>query len=172
MNENLKLRMQSCSIVNGYDGLDLLIDFAKQNPADASQIVWDVLTNRGDPGKDDYALCEELVNLLGAAMPRAKFESRVADYWEQGNQEIRRNLLSGVATGAFSIQFIRSLFFAPGSDTAIRHMIVAALASSRFKECRDLIAELAQNIGEYLDDPNKQEVLKSFQTDLHDALAT
>lgn len=171
MNDDLQKRMESCSIINDYDGLDSLIEFSEQNPIDASNIAWAILTSRADPGKDDHALCDELIKLMGKSLQLPELEDRVTDFWRQAMPEIRMNLLSGVTTGVFSKQFVKSLFYAPGSGTVERHRIVAGLASCRLDECRELLSELVEDIGEH-DEPARQKILTSFLANLRNALKT
>ncbi len=158
----MRNRMLECSILNGYDGLDELIELAERNPAEAESIAWEVLLSRGDPGKDDYGLCSELFLILAATASKKVIADRVAIAWPQLDHEVRLNLLASIDTGVLDTKSVSDLFHTKGNCTAIRHRIAAALAASRFDEAKDVVRNLVSEIGEY-ESTEKQEILDRFK---------
>jgi hypothetical protein len=162
MTTNLRDKMVACSILNGYDGLEELEHLAGSNPSEAATIAWDVLMLRGDPGKDEYALCSELFRILGVAVGKNQVATEVLGYWPEVDEERRLNLLASLDSGILETESVPELFYANGNTTRLRHRIAAALASCRFYEAKETIRKLVMDIGGY-DSPEKQQILDSFK---------
>jgi hypothetical protein len=162
MNEALREKMASCTILNGYEGLDELEQLAIESPVETASIAWDVLLLRGDPGKDDYALCSQLFKILGVAVGKTAVADQVLHCWQGIDDDRRLNLLAAIESKILETDRVRELFYATASSTRLRHRIAAALASCRFAEAKETIRKMVMDIGRY-DSPEKQEILDGFR---------
>jgi hypothetical protein len=164
MKNRIRDKILHCSIVNGYDGLEELIQMSQVNPADAASIAWDALVAKGDPGKDDYALCSELFQIIARSTRKSMVSSLVRNYWDKLDEERRLNLLVAIESGIVDIETIKMVFYSSYNTTRVRHRIVAALAR-RVGINKEMIRELVDNIGDY-DSREQQEILNQFREDI------
>lgn len=155
-------KMLACTIQNGYEGLDELEQLAKVDPAETEMIAWNVLLSRGDPGKDDYALCTELFRLLEVAIGKNVVADQVSRHWPNLDEERRLNMLAAIGSGVLDTGKVEELFYSTSNSTRIRHRIAATLASCRFYEAKATIRKLVGDLGNY-DSLEKQEILDSFR---------
>jgi hypothetical protein len=163
----MRQRMQQCSILNGYDGLDEFQVFAKNNPEVAFDIAWSLLLGREDPGRDDQALCVDLMELLVELGGRERVEALILKEWPALSDSLRRNitLVSG-STKAISTDFGKQLFHHPTTRIEQRHHLAAGLASSETdRQCAKDVVTLVTQIGRY-SEGYRQAILDSFVADV------
>jgi len=159
-------RVDNMSVINGYEGLDAFSQYAAASPTPALQIVWTVLTRREDPGRDDGALCVELLRLVGRNAGRQEVEKLLLSNWNRLPPAIQRNFIYGfVCPDVISIECACSIFDFPNTSVRERHLIVSVLASARETESPDTLLRMANRIGRY-PDPDRQRVLEEFLASL------
>ena len=155
-------KMLNCDITNGYEGLDELERFATVEPESAWGIILKILTQGADPGKDDGAMCLELLRIASSCLDRPSLENHLLDVWGSTTSEIRRNLIHGFAdSNVVSLSFAVAIFDHPQSTVRERHLILATLASCRHIEAKQVILSMAGRIGQY-EDTNRQDKLEVF----------
>lgn len=158
--------MRVCTIANGYAGLDEFKQFAQEQPDSAVRVAWDILLNRSDPGRDDGALCVELLRTISVVAGQARIEDLILKQWDQLSDPIRKNLTEGAACrDIFSINFAEHLFSLPSTRVDQRHQIVAGLAAGDDRNCDTVIRSMAQRIGSY-PDAHRHKILDRFTQDI------
>lgn len=157
----------NCTIANRYEGLDQFKLFAQDRPDEALAIIWKVLTHREDPGRDDGALCHELLATVTDMGRREALEKIILTEWPTMSDGLRRNVTEGAGSlKAMSTAFGLQLFELPETRVEQRHHLVAGfVAGDRNRKCEDFIVELAKRIGTYAE-PYRQEILDGFVQDV------
>jgi hypothetical protein len=156
MNESeLAERMQSCSILNDYDGLSELERLLESHPREAASIAWSVLRQCADPGRDDHGLCVNLTSICVTGFGRERFEELIVETWQGLSSEIRENIINGLANDGIGKTTVLALYNAAISGVVERHRIISVIASTRFDEFRDEFVEMISRLGSY-EDPTRQ----------------
>lgn len=163
MNTSLiRATLAQCTIITGYSGLDEIKEFARRDPAAVLSVIWSLLEGQEDPGKDDGALCLELLRIAASQVGRHKVESLFLSNWDKLSEDAQRNLIHGFADqSVISVEIIVELFNRPTTNVRQRHLIVSVLASSRADLSHAVLLELTNRIGKY-HDTARQEVLDHF----------
>jgi hypothetical protein len=161
--ELLLNRLLTCTIANGYAGVDEFKAFACVHPEAALRITWTVLTGREDPGRDDGALCIELLEIVTEAAGRQAVEELVLGAWSSLSDPIRRNIVVVAGSAkAMSAELAIKLFNHPDTRIEQRHRIVAGLAAGDERPGREgYVVDLAKRIGSY-SDSDRQTTLDRF----------
>ena len=156
-------RLLTCTIANGYAGVDEFKAYARVHPEAALRIAWTVVTGREDPGRDDGALCVELLETVTEAAGRQAVEELVLGGWPCLSDPIRRNIVVVAGSAkAMSAELAIKLFNHPETRTEQRHRIVAGLAAEDSRPGREgYVVDLAKRIGSY-SDPDRQATLDRF----------
>ena len=155
-------KMLHCDITNGYDGLDDLELLATTDPELSWQIIWNVLTKGADPGKDDGAMCLELMKIASSSNGRQAVDSHLLSTWNCLPCETRSNLIHGFGdSDVVSLGTVVTLFDAPSTTVWERHHICATLASCRYDESPQIIVDMVMRIGAY-EDAERQAQLEAF----------
>jgi len=160
--DNVRVLLSNCSILNGYDGMETISSFARKHPEVAFNLIWETLTHVEDPGNDEGPLCFELLELVASTVGRDEIETRLLAEWDRLPHGIRRNLINGFAKGNIvSMNIATQLFDRPSTTVRERHMMLATLASCRHDESPQTILSMAQRIGAY-EDVDRQAQLEAF----------
>lgn len=168
--EYLRTILSRCNIVNGYRGLDEFIASCNASPREAFEASWDVLTQTPEYGRDDGALCLEVLRHIAACGQAPAFEARLLAEWKNLPAFARENFIYAFVDPALiSLRGVVAIFENLSNSTRDRHLIVAMLASARFGESGLVLANLADRIGNYTD-PHRQSILQRFLTALRQDL--
>lgn len=158
----LATKMMTCSILNGYEGLQDLEQAAHHQPETTWRIAWFLICSKKDPGKDDGAMCYDLMRILALSMGTTVVVSHVLSNWHVLDHSTRWNIIQGFSSKqVITSDAICAVFESPSNTVKERHLILAMIAASRIDIAPRRIKEMASRIGSY-DTVHEQDILNNF----------